>query len=39
MITGWLVLVVLICLDSIYQYFFLKDIFGYPINEGYPEKA
>jgi O-antigen ligase len=37
MMPGWLALVVLICLDSIYQYFFLKDIFGYKIVYGYPE--
>lgn len=39
MMSGWLVLVVLVCLDSIYQYFFLKDIFGYPIGPGYPEQS
>lgn len=39
MMPGWLALVVLVCLDSIYQYFFFKDIFGYPISAGYPEKS
>jgi O-antigen ligase len=39
MMPGWLALVVLVCLDSIYQYFFFKDIFGYPIVAGYPEKS
>jgi O-antigen ligase len=39
MMPGWLALVVLVCLDSIYQYFFFKDIFGYPISVGYPEKS
>jgi O-antigen ligase len=39
MMPGWLALVVLVCLDSIYQYFFLKDIFGYPIGPGYPEQS
>lgn len=39
MMSGWLALVVLICLDSIYQYFFFKDIFGYSIGSGYPEKS
>ena len=29
MIVGWLALILLVCFDTIYQYFFLKDIFGY----------
>jgi O-antigen ligase len=37
MIFGWLILVLFVCLDSIYQYFFLKDIFGYKIKPGYPD--
>jgi O-antigen ligase len=37
MIFGWLILVLFVCLDSIYQYFFLKDIFGYKILPGYPD--
>ena len=27
----WLALILLICTDIIYQYFFLKNIFGYPV--------
>ena len=37
MLLGWLILILFVCLDSIYQYFFLKDIFGYKIVAGYPE--
>jgi O-antigen ligase len=36
MISGWTVLILFVCFDSIYQYFFLKDIFGYEIIKGYP---
>jgi O-antigen ligase len=36
MMVGWLVLVLFVCFDALYQYFFLKDIFGYPIGNGYP---
>jgi O-antigen ligase len=36
MIVGWLALILFVCFDTIYQYFFLKDIFGYQITEGYP---
>jgi len=37
MIIGWFILLLFVCFDSIWQYFFLKDIFGYPIGKGYPE--
>jgi O-antigen ligase len=37
MLLGWLILILFVCLDSIFQYFFLKDIFGYEIAIGYPE--
>jgi O-antigen ligase len=37
MLLGWLILISFVCFDSIYQYFFLKDIFGYKIVAGYPE--
>jgi O-antigen ligase len=36
MMVGWLILVLLVSFDALYQYFFLKDIFGYPIVQGYP---
>jgi O-antigen ligase len=36
MISGWTVLILFVCFDSIYQYFFLKDIFGYETIKGYP---
>ena len=37
MLIGWLILILFVCFDSIYQFFFLKDIFGYKIVAGYPE--
>jgi hypothetical protein len=39
MMVGWLILVLFVCFDAFYQYFFLKDIFGYPIGQGYPSNS
>ena len=36
MMLGWLILIIFVCFDAFYQYFFLKDLFGYPIVQGYP---
>lgn len=37
MIIFWFIIVLFVCFDSIYQYFFLTDIFGNKIISGYPE--
>ena len=39
MIVGWLILLLFISFNSLYSFFFLKDIFGYPITIGYPENT
>jgi len=36
MMVGWLVLLLFVCFNGFYTFFFLKDIFGFPANIGWP---